>query len=318
MEYGQIPGVTKPVSRLVQGTIPLDASDIERSFAFLDGVLAAGGNTFDTARHYGGGREELFGEWVRSRGVRDQLAVIGKGAHHTAERKRVTPEDITADLDASLRAFGFESIELFLLHRDDPAVPVGPIVETLAAHRRAGKIGAYGASNWSHERLAEANDYARSHGHPRFAASSPNFSLAVWVEPPWADCVSLSGPEGEPARSWYAAEGLPVIPWSSLAGGFFSGRFRRDNLDSFNDYYDVTCARAYGSEANFRRLDRAASLAREVGVSTAQIALAYVLGAPMDVFPLVGCRTSAEFEENAAALSIRLTPEQIAWLEGTE
>ena len=138
MEYGSIPGARVPVSRLVQGTVPLDANDRERSFALLDGVFASGCTMFDTARHYGGRREELFGEWVASRGVRDRIAVLGKGAHHSPERRRVTPEDITNDLHTSLTAFGFDFIDLYLLHRDDPAVPVGPIVERLALHQREG------------------------------------------------------------------------------------------------------------------------------------------------------------------------------------
>jgi aryl-alcohol dehydrogenase-like predicted oxidoreductase len=241
--------------------------------------------------------------------------VIGKGAHHSPERHRVTPEDITADLENSLREFEFDAIDLYLLHRDDPAVPVGPIVEALDRHRRAGKIGAYGGSNWTHERIAEANAYAAANGHAPFAASSPNFSLASWVEPPWDECVSISGPEGKAARAWYASEQMPVIPWSSLAGGFFSGRFRRDNLNTFTNYYDVTCIKAYAQEANFERLDRAEALAKQYGRSIAQIALAYALSSPMNVFPLVGCRTPQEFAENAAAVSTRLTPDEVAWLD---
>jgi aryl-alcohol dehydrogenase-like predicted oxidoreductase len=270
---------------------------------------------FDTARHYGGGREELFGEWVASRRVRDSIAVLGKGAHHSPERRRVTPEDISADLETSLTAFGFDFIDLYLLHRDDPLVPVGPIVERLAQHHREGKIGGYGGSNWSHERIAEANAYARDHGLPVFAASSPNFSLATWVQPPWPECVSISGPDGKAARDWYAETGTPVIPWSSLAGGWFSGRFRRDNLDSFTDYYEKNCAESYGSEANFQILDRTAVLGEKYGLTLAQVALSYVLSSPVNVFALTGARTPAEYAENAAAVGVRLTPEEVTWLE---
>lgn len=315
MEYGNIPGFDRPVSRLVQGTIPLNEDDLASSFALLDGVVAEGCNTFDTARHYGGNREAIFGEWVKSRGNRDQIVVIGKGAHHNADRRRVTPADIIEDLEESLRQFGFDHIDLYVLHRDDPSVPVGPIVETLDAHRKAGKISAYGGSNWSHKRIAEANAYAAEHDLTPFTVSSPNFSLATWVEPPWAECVSISGAEGKAGREWYAANNVPVIPWSSLSGGFFSGRFRRDNLESFTEYLDVTCVRAYGKEENFQRIDRANVLAERYGRTLAQIALAYVLSTEMNVFPLVGCRTPAEFAENAAAVTTRLTPAEVAWLD---
>src|SRR5215207_2751341 len=230
MEYGSIPGIEKPVSRIVQGTVMLDEADPTASVALPDAAVDAGGTAFDTARHYGRGSEAIFGRWIRDRGLRDRIMVLGKGAHHSPERRRVTPEDIAADLEESLRQFGFDQIDLYLLHRDDPSVPVGPIVEALDGHRRAGKIRAYGGSNWSHERIAEANAYADANGHQRFAASSPNFSLAAWVQPPWAECISISGPDGETACALYAAYEMSFIPCSSLAGGFFSGRSRRDNV----------------------------------------------------------------------------------------
>jgi aryl-alcohol dehydrogenase-like predicted oxidoreductase len=315
VEYGTIPGLDKKVSRIVQGTVMLNSEDPEPGYALLDGVYEAGCTAFDTARHYGGGIEIVFGQWVRDRGVRDEVMLIGKGAHHSPERRRVTPQDIADDLEISLGQFGLDYIDLYLLHRDDPEVPVGPIVEALAGHQKAGKIGAYGGSNWSHTRIAEANDYAAANGLAPFVASSPNYSLAVWTEPPWPECVTLSGPDGKEARAWYAEQKMPVIPWSSLAGGFFSGRFRRDNLDTFTNYYDLVCARSFGVEDNFKRLDRAEELAKERGMTTAQIAMAYILNQPVDVFPLVGCRTPAEFAENAAALGTKLTPAEVAWLD---
>ncbi len=315
MEYAAIPGLEKPVSRVVQGTVMLDQADPASGFALLDAAVEAGCTAFDTARHYGRGSEAVFGQWLRERGLRDRIVVLGKGAHHSAERRRVTPEDIAADLEESLRQFGIEQIDLYLLHRDNPSVPVGPIVAALDGHRRAGKIRAYGGSNWAHERIAEANAYAAANGHAPFVASSPNFSLAAWVKPPWDECISISGPAGEAARAWYAAEGMPVIPWSSLAGGFFSGRFRRDTVAGFTEYLDRTCADAYGSDANFQRLDRAEELARERGLSIPQIALAYVLNSPVNVFALVGCRTPQEFAENAAAVATKLTEAEVEWLD---
>ena len=84
----------------------------------------------------------------------------------------------------------------------------------------------------------------------------PNFSLAVQIEPPWANCISISGPDGAAARAWYQEHNMPLFTWSSLAGGFFSGRFRRDNLDTFDSYGDRLCVTSYCSEENFQRLDR--------------------------------------------------------------
>ena len=107
---------------------------------------------------------------------------------------------------------------------------------------------------------------------------------------------------------------MAVIPWSSLAGGWFSGRFRRDNLESFTDYYERNCAESYGQESNFLILDRVAVLGERYGMTLAQIALAYVLSTPANVFALTGARTPAEYAENAAAVGVRLTPQEVAWL----
>jgi aryl-alcohol dehydrogenase-like predicted oxidoreductase len=316
MKYGRVAGVAKPVSRLVQGTVMISSAKLEQSLTLLDGVYELGCRAFDTAHVYGrGDNERTVGRWVNERGVRDEVVIIGKGAHHSSERKRVTPADITEDLMASLKAFGFDAVDLYLLHRDDPTVPVGEIVDVLNEHQRAGRIGAFGGSNWSTTRLSEANEYARAHGLTPFAASSPNLSLAEQVAEPWPGCVSIGGPGGEAARAWYHETGMPVFAWSSLAGGFFSGRFRRDNLDEFEAPLDRLCVTSYATEANFERLDRAAALGREKGLTAAQIALAYVFGLPLDVYALVGCQTPAEFALNREALDVTLTADERAWLD---
>ncbi|HLU12275.1 MAG TPA: aldo/keto reductase [Oceanobacillus sp.] len=316
MQYGEIPGIPKPISRVVQGTIMIHSGALEQSFALLDEVLAAGGNTFDTARVYNRGDSEVaLGRWIRERGVRDQVVVISKGAHPRDGRKRVTPEDITADIMTSLENLGLDFIDVYLLHRDDPDVPVGPIVEVLNEHQKAGRIGVFGGSNWSHERIAEANAYAEQCGLSPFALSSPNFSLAEWAKEPWPGCITLSGQHNRAARDWYTQTQLPVFTWSSLAGGFFSGRFTPDNLNTFNDPMDRVCVDSYCFDENFKRLDRVKTLAQQKGVSFAQVALAYVLKQPMNIFALVGSRTGEEFRANAAALDVSLTPEECTWLE---
>ena len=317
MNYGRVSGVEKPVARVVQGTTMIRSDAEKESFALLDEVFEQGGTTFDTAHQYGGGdSERTFGRWVRERGLRDEVVVIGKGAHHDGVRKRVTPSDITADLFDSLARFGFDHVDLYLLHRDDPSVAVGPLVEVLNEHLSEGRIEAFGGSNWTPERLREANEYAGENGLVPFVASSPNLSLAEQAVEPWPDCVSISGGTGENDREWYERERMPLFTWSSLAGGFFSGRFSRDNLDSFESEPDLLCVETYCHEENFERLDRARALADERGLSVPQIALAYALAQPLEVFALVGCNTGEEFRANVAACEVRLTPEELAWLEG--
>jgi len=319
MRYGNIPGVSKPVSHLVQGTANtvFDASKPEQAFGLLDTALEYGINTFDTAHVYGDGNETTLGNWVRERGVRDRIVILAKGAHPGDGRNRVTPEDIEADMTESMQRQGLDYFDLYVLHRDDPAVPVGPIVEALNAHQKAGRIGAFGGSNWAWERIQEANDYAQAHGLTPFAVTSPNYSLAEMYQPPWDGCVSISGPQGQAARDYYAKTGIAVMPWSSMAGGFFSDTYHRDNLDTFSqdNYFAQICIKCYCGETNFQRLDRARELAVAKGLTVAQIALAFTASQPMNLFPLVSSLTRDQFAANAAALDMTLTPQELAYLD---
>lgn len=316
MQYATIPGIDKPISRLVQGTVMVNSKELEKSFTLLDEVFELGCRAFDTAHVYGNGdNERTVGRWINERGLRDKVVILGKGAHHSQDRKRVTPFDITADLFDSLARFKTDYIDLYVLHRDNSQVPVGPIVEVLNEHLQAGRIHAFGGSNWSYERVQEANEYAQARGLAPFAVSSPNFSLADQVKPPWDGCISISGPGQRAAQAWYAEKQIPLFVWSSLAGGFFSGRFNRDNLDTFESYLDKLCIHSYCYEDNFKRLDRARELAGEKGLTIPQIALAYVLNQPMNVFALVGCQNGAEFKANVEALELKLSVEELGWLD---
>ncbi len=317
MKYGALPGIGKPISRLVQGTATdMDTSDPEACFALLDMALAHGINTFDQAHVYGAALSQTLGRWMQERGVRDQVVILAKGAHQS-DRPRVTPEDIISDLHDALTWLQTDRVELYVLHRDNPAVPVGPIVQTLNALQRQGKIGAFGGSNWSVARLQEANDYARAHSLAPFAVSSPNFSLAEQVQPPWADCLTISGPQHEADRAWYAQSDMALFPWSSLAGGFFSDRFHRDNVEALaaQGGFAQIAVRCYCYEPNFQRLDRARLLAEQKGRTVPQIALAFVLCQPLNIFPLISCASQAMFDANTAALDIMLTPQEMAYLD---
>ncbi|MGQ0603613.1 MAG: aldo/keto reductase [Anaerolineales bacterium] len=317
MLYNHIQGLDQPVSRLVQGVITASTDTQDSAFRLMDAVWELGGNAFDTAHIYGQGESErTLGKWIRERGARERAVIITKGAHPDGDgRARVTPDDITQDLMESLERLQIETIDLYLLHRDDPSVPVGPLVEVLNEHHRAGRIRVFGGSNWSHMRLREANEYATAHSLTPFGLTSPNFSLAEQVAPPWEGCQSISGEAGRAAREWYAQRHMPIFAWSSLAGGFFSGRFRRDNIDTFTDYFDKLCVTSYCVEANFVRLERAQAMAHAKNVSLPQIALAYVLNQPLNLFALVGSRTGEEFRANAEACAVTLTPAELAWLE---
>lgn len=320
MPYGYIPEIDKPVSRIIQGTTMIGSDlDEAQSFALLDQVYELGCNTLDTAHVYSDGNSErVIGRWLQARNLRNEIIIITKGAAHSEDRRRLTPFDIASDLHDSLARLKTNYVDLYLLHRDDPDMPVEPIVDALNEHLRAGRLCAFGASNWTHQRIAAANSYAQANGLAQFVASSPQFSLAESFSEPWPLCLTISGPTGAAARAWYTQTQMPLLAWSPLASGFFSGRFRSDNLDTFGEReWDRVVVQTYAAEANFQRLERASVLAAEKGLSTAQIALSYVMNQPLNVFGVVGPHTSIKFKQNIEACLVPLTPEEMAWLDLT-
>jgi aryl-alcohol dehydrogenase-like predicted oxidoreductase len=148
MESVRFGSLEQPLSRLALGTIGFSPATRDRDFAVLDAWVEAGGTAIDTAHVYeDGDAERLIGLWLSERpGVRERLVIETKGAHPDGDRKRVTPADIASDLSESIERLG-GPVDLYLLHRDDPAVAVGELIDALDAHRRAGEIRAYGVSN---------------------------------------------------------------------------------------------------------------------------------------------------------------------------
>lgn len=280
-----------------------------------DRFVELGGNAFETARWYPD--EPVLGQWLAGRSDRDELVVIGKGAHPASQNgpPRVNAAAIAEDLAVSLETLQTDRIDLYVLHRDDPTVPVGEIMTALAEHRASGSIGATSGSNWSTDRLAEANTWASGHGLPPFDASSPNLSLAVPTRPPWQGCLTA----GDPASlAWYQWAQLPLFAWAPLARGYFSSQpvdvapIRRHALIPLDE--DIDAAMAFDSPANRERRERARTLAVELGVSANQLALAWVLNQPFPTWAVIGARTIDQLEESVAAADLELSSDQVRWL----
>lgn len=314
MQYGSIPGVRLPVSRLVFGCAFPEMRGGQEVGDVLDAAFAAGFNTFDTAENYGPSEASL-GRWVNSRNVRDQVVVLTKGAHPYDGRSRVTPQDIRADIEKSFDRLGTDYIDIYLLHRDDPEVEVGPLVELLDSYRRAGRIGVYGGSNWTAARVAEANAYAAAHGLFPFAVSSPQFSLAVQVRDPWGGCVSISAPEQRGDRAWYAAQNIPIFSYSSLGSGMLSGRVKSAEPDAAKAKLNPDTVFGYHDPLNFERLARAEQLAQRKGCTVPDIGLAWLLHQELTVYPVVAASKPSHMARNVAAFSVSLTPFERDWLE---
>jgi predicted dehydrogenase/aryl-alcohol dehydrogenase-like predicted oxidoreductase len=298
MKYGKLPGVEKPVSRLVMGVDNQKA--LPHAAAMFDDFFERGGNCFDTAWIYSGGAcERVLGQWVKLRGLREQVVILDKGAHAPC----CDPASLTRQLGESLERLQTDHVDIYMLHRDNPAVPVGEFVEVLNEHLRAGRIRAFGGSNWTLPRVEAANGYARAHGLVGFAAVSNQLSLARMVEPPWKGCLSVSDPA---SRAWLERTGTALMPWSSQARGFFlPGRARPE------DRSDPELARCWYAEDNFKRLARTEELAERRGVEPINVALAWVLSQPFPTFPLIGPRQIAETRSSMQALDIELSPQEV-------
>jgi 1-deoxyxylulose-5-phosphate synthase len=299
MQYDTVPGIDRPVSRLVMGTMVCHVDTMPLTRELLDAYVEAGGNCIDTAYVYGGGKTEVaVGRWMRERANRARIIMIAKGAHPTGDSgPRVNPKAIDDDIKMSLARMQTDYFDLYMLHRDDPDYPVGPIVDALNAQVAAGRIRAFGGSNWTHTRLAEANAYAAARGLIGFAVSSPYGGLAEQNERMWAGCTSVD----DASRAWYAEEGMPVFQWSSQASGLFTGRWGPE------DRSNADLVRVYYSEANWARVERAQELAGRKGCTPNQIALAWALKQPYPAFALIGPRALPELADSLAALDIELT-----------
>lgn len=307
MEYLSLPFISKPVSRLALGSTVFSPDDLERTFALLDAFVELGGTLVDTAHGYGRGRSErALGAWLQERGAREKVVVLDKGCHPYGDSgPRVNPEAIHADLSESLERLQTSYVDLYVLHRDDENVPVSVLLDALNAEVASGRIRAFGGSNWRPERLAEANAYAAEHGVQGFVVSSPNLALARPMEPMWAGCLSTLDAE----RAWYKESQLPLISWSSQAGGFFTGRYspeERGNADMVRVYYN---------DENFERLRRARELGAQKGVDANQIALAFVLRQPFPTIPIIGPHTVDELHSSVKALEVQLSLEEMAYLD---
>lgn len=314
--YTKILYVDKPISRILFGTASESFLSGGECEDILDKIFSLGVNTLDTARVYKDS-ESVIGRWMEKRSNREKIVILSKCAHPSEDgRKRVNEKCIREDLEKSLYNLRTNYIDIYLLHRDDTDVPAGEILEIMNALHEEGKIGAFGGSNWTHERISEANEYAKAHGLIPFTVSSPNFGLANQIGDPWdGTCVTISGAVNNSAREWYEENNMPVIAYSSLGRGLFSGRIKSSCTDNAGKYLDEAAMKGYGYPENFERLRRCEILAEKKGLTVAQIAMAWLFNQSLNTFAVVSTSSVERMRSNIEALSIDLTEEECHWLD---
>ncbi|RFU84980.1 aldo/keto reductase [Streptomyces triticagri] len=282
-------------------------ADETASFAVLDAYTAAGGNFIDTADSYsawvegnsGGESETVIGNWLASRGRRDDVVIATKAGAHP-DHRGLAPATLVAAADDSLRRLRTDHIDLFYTHFDDPSVPVEDIVGALDGLVRAGKVRHVAASNISPERLQESLDVADREGLARYVALQPHYNL-----------VSRDTYEG-PLQEVASRSGLAAVPYYALAAGFLTGKYRPGA--------QVDSPRAQGAgrhldtERGLRVLEALDKVAAAHGAEVATVALAWLAAQPTVGAPIASARTVEQLPALLAVGELRLTEEELALL----
>lgn len=313
MEYINLKQLSVPVSRMIYGTGIKTLMNGESADDILDRVLKEGVTTFDTARSYRQSETEL-GKWIQKRANRDKINVLTKGCNPQQTGLKFTPESLRNELNQSLSALQLDYIDLYALHRDDTDVNVGVFIETLNEFKAEEKIHAFGASNWSYKRMEEANEYAYAHQLDGFSFGSPAFSLAEVVGDPWGGSVHISGKSNKDARAWFQKNKIPVFAYSSFARGFFSGKYRTNMEQDISEVLTSWTCEEYVCEENLERLRRAEKMALEKDATVGQINLAWILAQPFSICPIFSPSTTEHLLENLSGLEIKLTNQELQWL----
>ena len=314
MRYVEISGLSSPVSNIGLGTTSRSfTTEPDAAPDLLEAFLAAGGNLVDTAHIYGfGTSEQTLGRWLEESGRRDEVILLTKGCHPTVDPddffgtpwvSRVTPDAIRADLSESLERLRTDHVDIYLLHRDDETVDPGPIIETLNEEQERGRIKVFGASNWSVERIVEANAYAARNGLKGFVVSSPGLSLARPTEMRYPGTLFAD----DSIRQWHESAHFPLLAFSSLSAGFIT----RSPSDPPSD----DDARPYYSDENFERLRRAQEIGEAKNVTGLQVALAFVLLQAFPVVGIIGPSSVTNLDGALGALDVELTPEEMDYLD---
>ncbi|MGN5634954.1 aldo/keto reductase [Streptomyces sp. AC154] len=302
------------VSELCLGTMTFGQdTDEAGAHRVLDAFTEAGGTFIDTADVYHQGvSEEIVGRWLKGR-TRDDLVVATKVFGTTGEAPNaggLSRKHILSAVEASLRRLGTDHIDLYQTHVWDATTPIEETLATLDTLVRSGKVRYLGASNVSASQLQRAQDLAARNGWERYISLQPLYNLLA-REVEW-ELAPVS-----------VAEGVGIIPWSPLQGGWLTGKYRRGMSEAAPDTREARYQRELGREAwrerdneeTWRVVEAVVAVAEETGRTPAQVSLRWLLGRPGVAAPIVGVRTVEQLSDNLGAVGWELTPEQTARLD---
>lgn len=306
MKYSNV--FHKKSSRILLGTAYFgDGISEEASFEIMDKYCEMGGTHIDTARLYADGiAEEIVGKWVRSRKA-THIQVSTKGGYPYADSMdcpRLSEKEIRSDLEKSLKATGFEKIDFYWLHQDDETIPAGQILEVLNFLVKEGKIIDFGVSNWTVERIKEAQKYAKEHNLKEISASQMRFNPAVMN--PDDRYSHLVGMDRE-SFAFYKDNNLPVVAYSSQAKGFFS-KMSEFGADSLSE----KAKDRYLNDVNMKTLKVLEELSQKYSCSIASIICGAFCSVDIpEVFPIIGGRNIEQITDSMNGAKITLTVDEV-------
>lgn len=298
-----------PVQKLVLGTATLGLTGTrEDAFRLLDAFVDLGGTIIDTAAVYNdwvpgeiGRAETILGEWRRRRPRRDGLMICTKGGHPPladATRSRLDASSIAEDVELSLRRLGVDCLDLFYLHRDDPARPVEGILAPLRHLLDTGKIAAVGLSNWTSARVVAAR---RAGVVPIASNQVLGNVLCRHMSPPADPTLALlDGPALRDAEE----AGTSLFLFSSQCGGYLSKRLQEADTGP-NEYRNPAATKAAASIAE---------VASGLQIDPTALAIGFLLHFSPNIFPVIGSRTPSQLRRSMQAESVRLDATEVAEL----
>ena len=310
MEYRRLGGTGLMVSELCLGCMTFGRElDEEGSKEIVERFLGAGGNFIDTADVYAEGvSEEITGRAIK--GVREEVVLATKVRFPMGDGPNdvgLSRKHVVAGCEASLRRLGTDYIDLYQVHMWDAATPLEETLSALTDLVRDGKVRYIGVSNFTGWQLMKALGVSELKGFERFVSLQPQYSL---VE------RNIEREVLPVCRE----EGLGVIPWSPLGGGFLSGKYRRgekppedSRIAGASEAMEEAWARR-ATERNWLTLDVIDEISEETGKSYAQISLNWLLRQEDVTAPIIGARRLDQLEDNLQATGWELSAEQVGHL----
>jgi aryl-alcohol dehydrogenase-like predicted oxidoreductase len=314
MNYRRLGHTGLKVSALCLGTMQFGwSADESASFAVMDAFADAGGNFLDTADVYsrwvagnpGGVSEEIIGRWLHSRGNRRQIVLATKARGRMWDGPNgegLSRSHLMQAVDDSLRRLQTDYIDLYQTHSYDGETPIEETLDALNDLVRAGKVLYVGCSNYPAWRLALALAASERRGLARYDSLQPHYNLAYRAE------------FERELEELCADQGLGVIPYSPLAGGFLTGKYRRDAPLPTTDRA-ANIQKRYFNERGWATLDALLAVADEHGTGATQIALAWLLARPAITAPIIGANTPDQLAASLQAVELTLSAEQLERLD---